>query len=167
MNGMLTSTAFEGKQAENIVLSMPFWTRVENWLRASQPLLIALRIAGRDEIPAAPEIMVATDVAKSSIKEALKENPNLLKEVMVCYEKRRENQMEQQLCGVVLGIFNAHGEIRKRTDTDVAFTREYSRVSISTGNVKCTRESRPSKDKDKRRKIYIFLTGREELFRVF
>jgi hypothetical protein len=41
-------------------------------------------------------------------------------------------------------------------DTDVAFTQEYSRVSISTGNVKCSRESRPSKDKDKRRKIYIF-----------
>jgi hypothetical protein len=41
-------------------------------------------------------------------------------------------------------------------DTDVAFTQEYSRVSISTGNVKCTRESRPSKDKGKRRKIYIF-----------
>jgi hypothetical protein len=52
-------------------------------------------------------------------------------------------------------------------DTDVAFTWEYSRVSISTGNMKCTRESRPSKDKDKRRKIYIFLVGREELSRVF
>jgi hypothetical protein len=58
---------------------------------------------------------------------------------------------------VLLGIFNAHREIRKHMDTDVAFTREYSRVSISTGNVKCTRESRPSKDKDKRRKIYIYI----------
>jgi hypothetical protein len=63
----------------------------------------------------------------------------------------------------LLGIFNARREIRKRTDTDVAFAREYSRVSISAGNVKCTRESRSSKDKDKRRKIYIFLAGREEL----
>jgi hypothetical protein len=42
-------------------------------------------------------------------------------------------------------------------DTDVAFIREYSRVSISTGNVKCTRESKPSKDEDKRRKIYIYI----------
>ncbi|XP_066329983.1 uncharacterized protein [Miscanthus floridulus] len=89
------STTFEGKQAENIVLSMPFWTRVENCLRASQPLLIALRIAGRDDTPTAPEIMTAMDVAKSSIKDALKENLDLLKEVMVCYEKRWENQMEQ------------------------------------------------------------------------
>jgi hypothetical protein len=71
------------------------------------------------------------------------------------------------LVRVLLGIFNAHREIRKRMDTDVAFTWEYSRVSISMGNVKCTRESRPSKDKDKRRKIYIFLAGREELSRVF
>jgi hypothetical protein len=30
-------------------------------------------------------------------------------------------------------------KICKRTDTDVAFTQEYSRVSISTGNTKCTR----------------------------
>lgn len=75
---------------------------MENCLRASQPLLIALRIAGRDETPAAPEIMAATDVAKSSIKDALKENSDLLKEVMVCYEKRWENQMEQQLCGAAL-----------------------------------------------------------------
>ena len=85
------STTFEGKQAENIILSTPFWTRVENCLRASQPLLIALRIAGRDDTPVAPEIMAAMDVAKSSIKDALKENPDLLKEVMVCYEKRWEN----------------------------------------------------------------------------
>ena len=106
------STTFEGKQAENIVLSMPFWTRVENCLRASQPLLIALRIAGRDETPAVPEIMTAMDVAKSSIKDALKENPDLLKEVMVCYEKRWENQMEQQLYGAALflnpSIFFCH-----------------------------------------------------------
>jgi hypothetical protein len=51
-------------------------------------------------------------------------------------------------------------------NTDVAFTQEYSRVSISMGNMKCTRESRPSKDKGKRRKIYIFLVGREKLSRV-
>ena len=30
----------------------------------------------------------------------------------------------------LLGILNANRKIRKRKDTDVAFTREYSRVSI-------------------------------------
>jgi len=54
----------------------------------------------------------------------------------------------------MLGILNAHRKICKRTDTNVAFIWKYSRVSISTKNMKCTRESRPSKDKDK--KIYIF-----------
>ena len=67
----------------------------------------------------------------------------------------------------LLGILKVHRKIRKHTDTNAAFTQEYSRVSISTRNMKCTRESRPSKDKDKRRKINIFLVGREEPSRVF
>jgi len=67
----------------------------------------------------------------------------------------------------VLGILNVHRKIRKRTGTDAAFTWMYSRLSISTGSMKCTRESRPSKDRDKTRKINIFLVGREEPSRVF
>jgi len=35
----------------------------------------------------------------------------------------------------LLGILNANREICKHTDTDVAFTREYSRVSIFHRNV--------------------------------
>ena len=38
----------------------------------------------------------------------------------------------------VLGILNANRKIRKRTDTDVAFTREYSRVSIFHRERECT-----------------------------
>ena len=51
------STSQEGTQAENIVLSVGFWQNLENCLRASQPLLIALRIADGDETPASPEII--------------------------------------------------------------------------------------------------------------
>jgi hypothetical protein len=51
-------------------------------LRASQPLLVALRIADGDETPAAPEIMAAMDVAKTTIKDPLKDKPSLLKEVL-------------------------------------------------------------------------------------
>jgi len=40
--------------------------------------------------------------------------------------------------GLVLGILNANRKIRKRTDTDVAFTREYSRVSIFHRERECT-----------------------------
>ena len=38
----------------------------------------------------------------------------------------------------LLGILNANRKIRKRTDTDIAFTREYSRVSIFHGERECT-----------------------------
>ena len=45
---------------------------------------------------------------------------------------RDKNQAADALSklGSLLGILNANRKIRKRTDTDVAFTREYSRVSI-------------------------------------
>ena len=39
---------------------------------------------------------------------------------------------------MLLGILNANRKIRKRTDTDVAFTREYSRVSIFHRERECT-----------------------------
>ena len=38
----------------------------------------------------------------------------------------------------LLGILNANRKIRKCTDTDVAFTREYSRVSIFHRECECT-----------------------------
>jgi hypothetical protein len=65
----------EGKLAERTVLSIPLWKSLENCLKASQPLLIALRIADGDETPAAPEIMAAMDAAKKAIKESLNEKP--------------------------------------------------------------------------------------------
>jgi len=40
--------------------------------------------------------------------------------------------------GALLGILNANRKIHKRTDTDVAFTREYSRVSIFHRERECT-----------------------------
>jgi hypothetical protein len=96
------STSQEGVQADNIALSIQFWQNVENCLWASQPLLIALRIADGDETPAAPEIMEAMDKAKAIIKESLKEKPRLLAQVISCFEKRWESQMEQKLHGAAL-----------------------------------------------------------------
>ena len=49
-----------------------------------------------------PEIMVAMEVAKSTIKEDLRANNTLLKQVMDCYDRRWENQMEQKLYGAAL-----------------------------------------------------------------
>jgi hypothetical protein len=43
----------------------------------------------------------------------------------------------------VVGYFKREQEkIHKHTNTNVAFTQEYSKVSISMGNVKCTRRIR-------------------------
>ena len=40
--------------------------------------------------------------------------------------------------GMLLGILNANRKICKRTDTDVAFTWEYSTVSIFHRERECT-----------------------------
>jgi hypothetical protein len=60
----------------------------------------------------------------------------------------------------LVGYFKCEQEkIYKHMDTDVAFTREYSRVSISTKNVKCTRRIRNVQGKGNYRV--------ERVFRVF
>jgi hypothetical protein len=64
---------------------------LESFLQASQPLLIALRIADGDETPTAPEILAAMDVTKATVKEYLKEKPRLCAKELECFEKRWEN----------------------------------------------------------------------------
>ena len=92
----------EGKSAERIVLSIPFWNHLENCLKASQPILIALRIADGDETPAVPEVMAAMNTARMTIKESLKDKPQVLNEVLGYFDKRWETQMEQKLYGAAL-----------------------------------------------------------------
>jgi hypothetical protein len=46
--------------------------------------------------------MAAMDKAKATIKESLKEKPSLLAQVISCFEKRWESQMEQKLYGLAL-----------------------------------------------------------------
>jgi hypothetical protein len=71
------STTTEGQQAENIVLPAPFWNKVENFLKATQPLLVSLRIADGDETPAAPEILAAMDVAKKHNQGSFERQPKI------------------------------------------------------------------------------------------
>ena len=61
----------------------------------------------------------------------------------------------------LLGILNANRKIRKCTDTDVALTREYSRVSIFHRERECT-NSRSPKDNY----IIIFCGKRGSFLRV-
>jgi hypothetical protein len=72
-------TTTEGHLIERILLNVQFWTKVENFLRATQPLLIALRIADGDETPAAPEITAAMDFARNTITDSLKKTQDYLK----------------------------------------------------------------------------------------
>jgi hypothetical protein len=101
-HGNKLAASEEGKLAERTVLSVSFWKSLENCLKASQPLLIALRIADGDEAPAALEIMAAMDTIKKAIKESLNEKPQLLNEVLGYFEKWWDNQMEQKLYGATL-----------------------------------------------------------------
>ncbi|KAM3389449.1 hypothetical protein ACQJBY_011533 [Aegilops geniculata] len=91
-----------GKAAEATVISVSFWQSVEHCMRASQPLLRALRIADGDETPAMAEMWAAMDFAKTHIKEALAHKPNLLGQVVAIVDKRWDNQMEQKLHGAAL-----------------------------------------------------------------
>ncbi|KAG8083676.1 hypothetical protein GUJ93_ZPchr0016g2581 [Zizania palustris] len=90
-------------------------------MRASQPILIALRIADGDETPAAHEIMAAMDTTKDSIKNALKEKPQVISEVLEHFERRWDNQIEQKLYEAALflnpGKFFAIMETDKRKAT--------------------------------------------------
>ncbi|KAL9676498.1 hypothetical protein QQ045_004712 [Rhodiola kirilowii] len=65
------ATTSAGKKVHNAVLSTRFWNNVEDCIRASQSLLVVLRIVDGDEIPARAEICVAMDFAKKRIKDAL------------------------------------------------------------------------------------------------
>ncbi|XP_062200495.1 uncharacterized protein LOC133903176 [Phragmites australis] len=98
----LSNLGIEGGMVERIILSMTFWTSLENCMRASQPLLIALRIADGDETPVAPEIMAAMDTAKNNIKDSLRRKQQLLHEVLNHFDMRWDNQIEQKLYGVAL-----------------------------------------------------------------
>ncbi|KAM0881444.1 hypothetical protein ACQ4PT_032951 [Festuca glaucescens] len=110
-----------GKAAERTVMSMPFWQSVENCMRASQPLLKALRIVDGDESPAMPEIWAAMDVAKVHINEALSQREGLRSQVVAIIERRWDNQMEQKLHGAALFLnpskFFAIQETNKRLAT--------------------------------------------------
>jgi hypothetical protein len=59
------------------------------------------------------------------------------------------------LTSFMLVFVNANREIHKRTDTAVAFTLEYSKVSISMGNAKWTNQGASSSKDKKIRKMFF------------
>lgn len=100
-NSSLPSTE-AGKKVCDTIIYVRFWNSVETCIRASQSLLIALRIVDSDERPALPEIFAAMEFAKKKVKDAFDNKPILFKNVMDIIKHRWECQMEQQLYDAVL-----------------------------------------------------------------
>lgn len=93
-----------GKSVYDTVLSKEFWNSVEDCLRASQPLLVVLRVVDGDEKPAMPEVMALMTEAKEKIKIAFpsQNKSRLLKKIMAIVDTRWVKQMEQKLHGAAL-----------------------------------------------------------------
>ncbi|WOL05339.1 hypothetical protein Cni_G14067 [Canna indica] len=70
---------------------------VEDCIRASQPLLVVLRIADGDEKPSMTELAAAMGEAKRRIKQVLAHKSTLCKKIIDIIESRWERQMETPL----------------------------------------------------------------------
>lgn len=97
----LSSTEI-GKNVCETVLANRFWNAVENCIRASQPLIVVLRIVDGDEKPTMPEVTAAMDLAKKKINDSLENKTSLLRKVITIIERRWKSQMEQKLYGAAL-----------------------------------------------------------------
>ena len=93
-----------GKKVHDTILSTEFWNSVEDCLRASQPLIVLLRIVDGDERPAMPEVQFCMEYAKKKIKEnfPIRGKADLLKRILAIIDKRWEDQMDQPLYGAAL-----------------------------------------------------------------
>jgi len=81
-----------------------FWNAVEDYLRASAPLLIVLRAADSDEKPAMPEVAALMTEAKEQIKKSFgtQNKKGLLKKILDIIERRWLKQMDHPLYGAAL-----------------------------------------------------------------
>jgi hypothetical protein len=90
-----------GKKVTEILLSTNFWNSVQDCIRASQPLLIVLRIVDGDEKPAMTEVAATMDMAKTKTTSGF-EGRELMKKLLVIINRRWQDQMEVKLYGAVL-----------------------------------------------------------------
>ena len=86
-----------GKQVYDLIMSTALWNNIANCIRAAQPLLVALRVVDADEQPAMPELVVAMEHAKKTIKDSFENNASLCKFVIDIIEKRWDTQMGVQI----------------------------------------------------------------------
>ncbi|XP_043710293.1 uncharacterized protein LOC122659222 [Telopea speciosissima] len=91
-----------GKKVEETVFVVPFWNTVEDFIRASKPLIVVLRIVDGDERPAMTEVYVAMEEAKKKICEHLAHKERLWKKIINIIDRRWECQIERPLYGATL-----------------------------------------------------------------
>jgi hypothetical protein len=71
-----------------LVVTLAFWQALEDCMRASQPILIFLRIVDGDERPAMAEMWAAMDHEKKIIKKALELKERIIDEEISIVDKR-------------------------------------------------------------------------------
>jgi hypothetical protein len=88
-----------GQEVHDIVLSMEFWNKVEDCLRASAPLLIVLRVVDGAEKAIMPEVSALMKHAKEKIKLsfAIDSKKTLLEKIMEIIERQWVKQMNHPL----------------------------------------------------------------------
>jgi hypothetical protein len=82
------SSTEAGKKVTKILLSTNFWNSVQDCIRASQPLLIVLRIVDGDEKPAMPEVAAAMDMAKAKITLSFEGRETMKRKLLAIINRR-------------------------------------------------------------------------------
>jgi hypothetical protein len=112
------SSTEAGKKVTEILLSTNFWNSVQDCIRASQPLLIVLRIVDGDEKPAMPEVAAAMDMAKAKITSGFEGRETMKRKLLAIINRRWQDQMEVKLYGAALFLNpNKFFELQKNDPT--------------------------------------------------
>jgi hypothetical protein len=126
-NGNKLAKIAAGAEVHATVLSIEFWNKVEDCLRASAPLLIVLRVVDGDEKPTMPEVAALMKHAKDKIKLSfgVDSKKTLLKKTIGIIEKRWERQMNHPLYGAALYLNpgKLHALLRDDDDATVGELR--------------------------------------------
>jgi hypothetical protein len=126
-NGNKLAKTVVGSEVHATMLSVEFWNKIENYLRASAPLLIVLRVVDGDEKPTMPEVAALMKHAKDKIKLSfgIDSKKTLLKKIIDIIEKRWEKQMNHPLYGAALYLNpgKLHALLRDDDDATVGELR--------------------------------------------
>ncbi|XP_042497655.1 uncharacterized protein LOC122076424 [Macadamia integrifolia] len=96
-NSSKLSKTEAGKKVLETILAQTFWNRILDCLRASQPILVVLRLVDGDERPALPEVYLTMEIAKKRIKVNFSNKERSWKKVLAIIDDRWEVQMDRPL----------------------------------------------------------------------